>query len=296
MTQNPVRLAYILLILTTLFWGGNSVAGKMAVGEISPMLLTLARWVLAAGFILPFAWPYLKREWPVIRRNWLLLTFYGAIGFTLFNLLLYTALTKTSAVSASIVQAALPATVYLFNFILFRVKVTVWQIAGFIVTLAGVMAVATHGEISRLATLDLNMGDALVLIAVVVYAVYTVYLRYKPQMNWKSLIVVLSTAAALAALPGVWWEWQNGSLILPGQKGMLIALYTGIFPSIMSQIFFIKGVELIGANRAGIFINLIPIFGTGLAIVLLGEPLEAYHMVALVLVIAGIWLAERKAG
>lgn len=296
MTQNPVRLAYILLILTTLFWGGNSVAGKMAVGEISPMLLTLARWVLAAGFILPFAWPHLKREWPVIRRNWLLLTFYGAIGFTLFNLLLYTALTKTSAVSASIVQAALPATVYLFNFILFRVKVTVWQIAGFIVTLAGVMAVATHGEISRLATLDLNMGDALVLIAVVVYAVYTVYLRYKPQMNWKSLIVVLSTAAALAALPGVWWEWQNGSLILPGQKGMLIALYTGIFPSIMSQIFFIKGVELIGANRAGIFINLIPIFGTGLAIVLLGEPLEAYHMVALVLVIAGIWLAERKAG
>ena len=295
MTQNPVRLAYILLILTTLFWGGNSVAGKMAVGEISPMLLTLSRWVLAAGFILPFAWPQLKREWPVIRRNWLLLSFYGAVGFTLFNLLLYTALTKTSAVSASIVQAALPATVYLFNFMIFRVKVTVWQIAGFVVTLAGVLIVATHGDFTRLATLDLNSGDALVLAAVVVYAVYTVYLRYKPQMNWKSLIVVLSTAAALAALPGVWWEWQNGGLILPGNKGMLIALYTGIFPSIISQIFFIKGVELIGPNRAGIFINLIPIFGTGLAIAILGEPLQAYHIMALALVIAGIWLAERKA-
>lgn len=295
MTQNPVRLAYILLVLTTLFWGGNSVAGKMAVGEISPMLLTLSRWVLAAGFILPLAIPHLRSEWPVIRKNWRVLSFYGAVGFTLFNLLLYSALTMTSAVSASIVQAALPATVYLFNFILFRVKVTIWQIAGFIVTMAGVLAVATHGEMGRLATLDLNIGDALVLVAVLVYAIYTVYLRYKPQMNWKSLIVVLSVAAALAALPGVWWEWQNGSLILPGQKGLLIALYTGIFPSIISQIFFIKGVELIGANRAGIFINLIPIFGTGLAILILGEPLQAYHMVALVLVVSGIWLAERKA-
>ena len=296
LSKNPTRLAYVLLILTTLFWGGNSVAGKMAVGEISPMLLTLSRWVLAAGFIVPFAIVDLKRDWPAIRKHWVLLVFYGAVGFTLFNLLLYTALTKTSAVSASIVQAALPATVYFFNFILFRVKVTIWQIAGFFVTLAGVLAVATHGEISRLATLDLNAGDALVLVAVVVYAVYTVYLRYKPKVDWKSLIVVLSTAAALAAIPGVIWEANTGNLVIPGHKGLLIALYTGIFPSIISQIFFIKGVELIGANRAGIFINLIPIFGTALAIAILGEPLQTYHIVALMLVIAGIWLAERKAG
>ena len=296
MTQNPVRLAYILLILTTLFWGGNTIAGRMATGEISPMMLTLARWLLALGFILPFALPEIRREWPVIKNNWKILFFYGAFGFSLFNILLYSGLTRTSAVSGAIVQAALPATVYLFNFTIFRVKVTVWQIAGFIVTLAGVLTVATRGEITRLATLDLNSGDALILVAVVVYAVYTVFLRYKPQMNWKSLIAVLSMAAALAAISGVWWEWQNGTLILPGQKGLLIALYTGIFPSIMSQIFFIKGVELIGPNRAGIFINLIPIFGTGLAILILGEPLETYHLIALVLVVAGIWLAERKAG
>lgn len=296
LARNPTRLAYTLLILTTLFWGGNSVAGKMASGEISPMLLTLSRWVLAVLFIAPFALKDLKREWPVIRQHWLTLVFYGAIGFTLFNLLLYTALTKTSAVSASIVQAALPATVYLFNFILFRVRVTIWQIAGFFVTLAGVMIVATHGDIARLATLDLNAGDALVLVAVVVYAIYTVYLRYKPKLNWKSLIVVLAGSAAMAAVPGVIWEWQTGNLILPGHKGLMIALYTGIFPSIISQLFFIKGVELIGANRAGIFINLIPIFGTALAILLIGEPLEGFHITALVLVIAGIWLAERKAG
>jgi drug/metabolite transporter (DMT)-like permease len=294
--QNKTHLAYCLLILTTLFWGANSVAGKMAVGEISPMLLTLARWVLAAGIVFAFGFADLKRDWPVIRRNIGLLIFYSVIGFTLFNVLLYTALTKTSAVNASIMQAAIPAAVYLLNFLYFRIKVTWWQIAGFGVTLLGVLIVATHGEIARLARLDLNTGDALVLIAVVSYAFYTIYLRYKPQMNWKSLITILAAIAAIATIPFVIWEWQNGSLIMPTNKGFWIILYTGIFPSILSQIFYIRGVELIGANRAGIFINLIPIFGTGLATLILGEPLQAFHMVALVLVIAGILLAERKAG
>jgi drug/metabolite transporter (DMT)-like permease len=294
--KNKTHQAYFLLVLTMLFWGGNSVAGKMAVGNISPMLLTLMRWVIAAAIIAPFAINDLKRDWPLIRKHWRLLTFYGVFGFTLFNVLLYSALTKTSAVNASIVQAAGPAAVYFFNFILFRTQITVWQIAGFIFTLAGVMTVAIHGDIGRLTSLDVNFGDALVLVAVLVYTLYTVYLRYKPQINWKSLIVILSTLAALAAVPFTLLEWQNGTFISPTNTGILIMLYAGILPSIVSQIFFIKGVELIGSNRAGIFINLIPIFGTALAIAILGEKLEGFHIVALVLVIAGIWLAERRAG
>lgn len=294
--NNPTRLAYILLTLTTLFWGGNSVAGKMAVGEISPMLLTFARWIIAVVLLAPFAWRGLKGDWPVIRRHWMLLVFYGSVGFTFFNVLLYAALTKTTAVNASIMQAAIPASVYLLNFAIFRVRVTTWQIAGFIVTLAGVAVVSTHGQIARLASLDLNGGDALVLAAVVIYALYTVCLRFKPVMNWKSLITILAAIAALTSLPFVWWEWHTGTLIVPTGTGLRVALYAGIFPSIVSQIFFIKGVGLIGANRAGIFTNLIPIFGTGLAILIIGEPLETFHITALLLVIAGIWLAERKAG
>ncbi len=296
MTQNPTRLAYILLVLTTLFWGGNSVAGKMAVGEISPMLLTLARWVIAAVLLAPFALKDLRNDWPTIKRNAPLLVFYGAVGFTLFNVLLYAALTKTTAVNASIMQAAIPASVYLLNFAIFRIRVTIWQIIGFIVTLAGVATVSTHGQIARLAALDLNGGDAMVLAAVVIYALYTVCLRFKPVINWKSLITILAVIAALSSLPFVWWEWKTGAMIVPTGTGLWVALYAGIFPSIVSQIFFIKGVELIGANRAGIFTNLIPIFGTALAVLILSEPLEGFHVVALALVIAGIWLAERKAG
>jgi drug/metabolite transporter (DMT)-like permease len=294
--QNLTSQAYLLLTLTTLFWGGNSVAGKMAVGEISPMLLSFARWTMAALIVFAFAMPDIRRDWPVIRRNLGKLFLFGALGFTLFNVLLYTALTKTSAVSSSIVQAAIPASVYILNFLIFRVKASLWQIAGFTVTLAGVMTVAAHGDFARLASLDLNEGDALVLAAVVIYALYTVCLRFKPIISWKSLIAALSLSAALTSIPFVFWEWRSGGLILPGSTGWLIVAYTGIFPSILSQVFFIRGVELIGANRAGIFTNLIPIFGTGLAILILHEPLERFHVVALVLVVAGIWLAERRAG
>ena len=295
LSPNLTRQAYVLLTLTTLFWGGNSVAGKMAVGEISPMLLTLVRWVMAASVIVFFSINELRKDWLVIKRHAPLLFYYGAFGFSIFNILLYTALTKTSAVSGSIVQAALPATVYLLNYLFFRTRVTAWQIAGFFVTLAGVMIVATHGEWARLAALDLNYGDALILVAVLVYGIYTITLRYKPQMHWKSLITVLSLSAALAALPFAIWEAWAGAMIIPGAKGLTIAAYTAIFPSLVSQLFFIRGVDLIGSNRAGIFINLIPIFGTALAIVILNEKFEAFHAAALVLVIGGIWLAERRA-
>ncbi len=296
MTQNPIRLAYILLALTTLFWGGNSVAGKMAVGEISPMLLTLARWVIATLLLAPFALTDIRKDWPVIHKNWRLLVFYGGVGFTLFNVLLYAALTRTTAVNASIMQAAIPASVYLLNFAIFGIRVTGWQIMGFLVTLAGVAVVSTHGQIARLAALDLNGGDAMVLAAVVIYALYTICLRFKPVMDWKSLITILAVIAALSSLPFVWWEWKSGAMIVPTGTGLWVALYAGVFPSIVSQIFYIRGVELIGANRAGIFTNLIPIFGTALAVLILSEPLEGFHVVALLLVIAGIWLAERKAG
>ncbi len=296
LTKNLTHRAYVLLIFTTLFWGGNSVAGKMAVGEISPLLLTLLRWVFASLLIVWFSLGELRKDWPVIQKHALILVFYGAIGFTLFNMLLYSALTLTSAVSGSIVQAALPAAVYILNFLFFRVKVTPFQIAGFLVTMLGVMIVATHGEWARLATLDLNIGDALVLIAVLIYALYAVLLRYKPPIHWKSLITIVSFTAAIAALPFAAWEAMSGAMIIPGGKGLMITAYTAVFPSLVSQLFFIRGVELIGPNRAGIFVNLIPIFGTVLAILILREKFETFHAAALVLVIGGIWLAERKAG
>lgn len=294
MTQrSPMyKNAYALLLFATLLWGANAVAGKLAVGHISPMLLTTIRWTVATAIMLAIGLPQLRREWPLIRANiWLILAL-GASGFTLFNAVFYTALYYTSAINTSIEQAGMPMLIFVFNFILYRMGVTLGQIVGFTLSLLGVALTASHGDLTTITQLDINFGDALMLVAVVLYAGYTVALRYKPPLHWKSLMLALCFAAMLTSLPFAAWEIATDRAVLPDTRGWAIAIFTAVFPSIVSQLFFMRGVELIGANRAGLFINMVPIFGTLLSIVVLGEAFHAYHAGALTLVLGGIALAE----
>lgn len=288
------RNAYTLLILTMLFWGGNAVAGKLAVGHISPMLLTTLRWALASAIMLAIALPQLRRDWQLVKRNLLLLAALGAGGLALFNAALYSALLFTTAINVSIEQAIMPMVIFLANFLLYRMKVSAGQIVGFTASLVGVALTASHGSLFRLAGLDLNFGDLLMLGAVLIYAAYTVALRYKPPIHWKSLMLVLTLAAFVSSLPFAAWEIASDRAVWPDQRGWAIAAFTAVLPSVVAQAFYIRGVELIGANRAGLFINLVPIFGTLLSIVIVGEAFQLYHAVALVLVLGGIWLAEHS--
>ncbi len=288
------RNAYVLLLLTTLFWGGNAIAGKFAVGHISPMALTAARWGLATLVMLAIGGGQLRRDWPLVRQNLFFLSVLGAAGFTLFNAAMYSGLLYTSAINVSIEQAGMPMLIFVANFVLYRIGVTIGQIAGFTLSLAGVALTASHGELARLADLDLNRGDLLMLAGVVIYAGYTVALRYKPPINWKSLMLVMCAAAFLSSLPFVLWEWQAGRMIPPDSSGWAAIVYTAVFPSVLAQVFYMRGVELIGANRAGLFVNMVPIFGTLLSVLLLGEAFHPYHAVALTMVLGGIWLAEHS--
>jgi drug/metabolite transporter (DMT)-like permease len=288
------RNAYLLLILTTLFWGGNAVAGKLAVGHISPMLLTTIRWGLAMTVLLFIGRARLKHDWPVVCRHLWLLTALGGLGFTVFNMALYTALIYTTAINASIEQAGMPMLIFAANFLLFRLHVTSAQIVGFVLSVVGIVFTATHGEPQRLLELDVNFGDALMLIAVLVYSAYTVALRFKPAIHWQSLMIMLTGTAFVTSVPFAVAEFWTGNAIVPDRQGWAIVLFTVIFPSLLAQIFYIRGVELIGANRAGLFINLVPIFGTLLSIVILGEDLHLYHAVAMALVLGGIGLAEHS--
>ena len=285
--------AYLILALTTYIWGGSSVAGKIAVGHVSPMLLTGMRWMIACALLLAIAVPALRKDWPLIRRHWLLLFSYGAVGFTAFNASLYSALQYTSAINAVIEQAAVPIVIFAMNFVLFRTGVSIAQWFGFVLTLFAVALTASHGDLSTLLALDLNRGDALMMFAVLVYAGYTVTLRYKPGIHWKSLIAVSAFAALLSSVPLMVWESTAGAMIWPDTTGWIIVAYAGIFPSLVSQILYVRGVELIGPNRAGLFINLIPIFGTLLSIALIGETLHTFHIIALVLALVGIAVAEK---
>ena len=288
------RNAYLLLILTTLFWGGNAIAGKLAVGHISPMLLTTLRWALAVLVITAIGLPQLRRDWSVVKRNLPLLFLLGTAGFTMFNAAMYSALTFTTAINVSIEQAGMPMFIFLANFLLYRMGVSPGQIVGFTLSLVGVALTASHGDLTRLAELDVNFGDALMLAAIVLYGGYTVALRYKPAIHWKSLMLVMCFAAFLSSIPFAAWEITTERVTWPDTRGWMIVVYTAILPSIASQAFYMRGVELIGANRAGLFINLVPIFGTLLSILILGEAFHLYHAIALVMVLGGIWLAEQS--
>ncbi|WP_159586155.1 DMT family transporter [Chelativorans xinjiangense] len=284
--------AYVILLFTTLFWGGNAVAGKLAVGHVSPFALTFLRWIMALAILLPLAWKPLRRDWPQIRSNLPLLAMLGTVGFTCFNAAFYSALTFTSAVNVSIEQAAIPMVIIVLNFCLFQVRATRLQLVGFALSLVGISLTASHGDLSRLAELDINIGDLLMLLAVLFYGIYTVSLRFKPDIHWLSTITVLAMSALLSSVPFLAWEYAAGSLILPDLRGWMIVLYTAAMPSVLAQVFYIRGNELIGGNRAGLFVNLVPIFGTLLSILILGEDFYPYHAFAIALVFCGIGLAE----
>ncbi|MBU4530747.1 MAG: DMT family transporter [Hoeflea sp.] len=288
----PIR-AYLFLTITALSWGANAVAGKLAVGHISPMMLTSVRWGLALMILVSFTLPQVRRDMKTIRANLPLLIGYGMVGFAFFNILLYSALEYTTAINVAIEQAGMPMLIFLANFLLFRIKVTIAQVAGFVLTLAGVAITVSGGSLARLIALELNRGDALMLLAVLCYGGYTVALRYKPVLHWQSMITVMAASAFVTSLPFTASEILRDTVIWPDTRGWLVAAFTAVFPSLISQVLFIKGNELIGSNRAGLFINLVPIFGTILSVLILGEMLQLYHVVALALVLGGITLAER---
>ncbi len=285
--------AYTILMLTALVWGANAVAGKLAVGHISPLLLTTFRWLFAFLFILAFSFRHVSRDLPAIKAHFLQLFLLGAVGFAGFNSMLYLALNYTSTINVVIEQAGMPLVIFGANFLLLRIGVTWLQMIGFTLTMVGVAITVSNGDPSRLLALELNRGDALMLLAILFYGGYTVALRWKPALHWQSLLTVLAGCAFLASLPLAATEAAMGSLIWPDTRGWLVTLFTAIFPSLLAQGLYIRGNEMIGANRAGLFVNLVPIFGTLLAVVILGESLYAFHLVGLTLVLGGIALAER---
>lgn len=285
--------AYVYLTIAALCWGGNAVAGKLAIGHISPMMLTFWRWAFAFMLIVAISVPQLKKDWPLLKQNWLLLMVLGVIGYTSFNAFLYTAVLYTTAINVAIEQAGIPVLIFIANFLLYRTRVSLAQIVGFAVTMLGIALTASHGDLMSLAQLTLNFGDALMMLAVVAYTVYTLLLRWRPPIHWKSLMALPALGALLASVPLLGWEMAAGDAIWPDASGWAIALWTSIFASLVAQILYVLGVDTIGPNRAGLFINLVPVFGTLLSVLLVGEDLQLFHVIALALALGGIAIAER---
>ena len=293
MKSSPFANPYLLLTITALAWGGNAIAGKLAVDHVSPFLLTSIRWIIACSIVLPFAYSHLKKDLPVIKKHFWFLVALGASGFGVFNSLMYLALTYTTAINVAIEQAAMPLIVFALNYMLYQTRVTLFQVLGFLITLIGVAVTATRGDILGLTNQSFNLGDIIMVCAIMVYGGYSVFLKNKPDIHLLSLMSMLGMSAFVMTIPFVIYEFSADSLIWPDQQGWGVILYAAIFPSLVSQLFWVMGLEKIGSNRGGLFINLVPIFGAILAILILGEQFQLYHAIGLILVLGGITIAQK---
>lgn len=285
--------AYMLLTLTTTCWAMNAVLGRLAVGEVSPMTLVCLRWLLVVVILSMISYRHLRRDWPVLKHYVFYFMVMGAFGFTGFNMLFYLAAHSTTAVNIGILQGSIPVFVLIGAFLVFRNKVTLLQSVGVILTIVGVTIVASGGSFARLASLEINLGDALMLLACVLYSGYTVALRTRPEVSALSFISMMACAAFLTSIPFVFIEAGLGHFQAPTFDGWIIIAIVALFPSSIAQISFIVGVGILGPGRASVFVNLVPVFASIFAVTVLDEPFEVFQGAALALVLFGIWLSEK---
>jgi len=287
---------YVLLTLTPLFWGGNFVLGRGVHEFFPPIALASIRWTLAFLIILPFAWPHLRRDWPVIRRNWSWLLLLGATGAGSFNTLTYIGLNYTPALNALIINSSGPVMIALASFVFFSDRLTPRQGLGIALSLIGVIIVVSKGDLRTLAALEFNSGDLWVLGAMAVWGVYTAFLRKRPaDIHWLSLAACLFCVAAALNWPLHAWEHAYMRSLTLTTDALLAIGYVAIFPSILAYIFYTRGVELIGSNRAGVFMHLVPLFGSTLAVLILGEHPLWSHAAGFALILSGVTIAARQA-
>jgi len=286
---------YLLLSLTSLFWAGNIVLARHVAGHVPPMTLSCVRWIGAFLMLLPFARPYLARDWPVLRAHLPLVIGLSATGFAFNNALSYWALQFTQALNALLLQSSGPLFVALWALILFGVRLTWAQLAGIALSLLGVLTIILRGDLWALAGIRFNIGDIMFAGALLSFGLYSALMTRRPVMHQLSLICFTMVIGAILLLPLSIWEYANGITLKFDLITVVTLIYVVVFASALAYLFFNRGVALIGPNRAAPFLHLVPVFGSAMAILLLGEEPRLFHLVGYVLVLAGVVIASRKA-
>jgi drug/metabolite transporter (DMT)-like permease len=279
--------------MATLMWAGHTIAARLSVGEMSPMVMMGLRWFACLAILVFIFRRQVRAEWPRVRERlvWVMLMGGGGMaGFTFFFIL---AAQHTTAVNLGITQSSVPAIVMLLGLAVFGTRIGAMQLVGLVVSFLGVAILVTKGSLAVLLALRFNAGDLLMLIACVCYAAYTVGLSRRLDMSPALLLTFFAIPASMVFAVSMGVEYWTGTMQMPGAKGLAIVAYCAIFPSMLAQICFMRGVELAGANRAGFYLNLIPVFGALMAVFILSERLYSYHAASAVMVLGGIYLAER---
>lgn len=284
---------YVLLTLAPLFWAGNIVLARGITGLVPPVALSFWRWALATVLIVALNWRAAGRDRPLLRRHWRRLLLLAFLGVSSFGTLLYLAVQTTTAINGSLMQTTLPSLVVALSFVLYRDRIRPIQAVAVFVAIAGAVVLVARGSLHTLLTLTFVPGDLLIFLAVVLYALYTVLLRRRPAIPEPSFLVYTFALGTLLLLPFYLLERAGGArtpLTLPVVSSLL---YLALFPSIVAYYCWNRGTALIGPNRAGLFINLLPVFAAALSILFLGESVRPYHLLGMVLVSGGVVLFNR---
>ncbi len=285
---------YLLLCIAALCWAGNAIVGRLAAGHIPPVTLSFLRWSMAFFVILPFAWKHLRRDWSAIRSRLGMMIFLSITGIAIFNTLQYWALEYTQALNVLLLQSAAPLFVAVWSLILLGVRLTLAQIIGISLSLIGVLVILLHGDLSALTGILFNKGDIIFTVGLLIFGAYSVLSLKRPPIHGLSFAAFTFACGSACLIPFLAWELISRPMMELNAANLLSLLYVAVFPSALSYISFNRSVQLIGANRAAPFFHLVPVFGTVMSIVFLGEHPQSFHFIGFALVLTGVFVASRQ--
>jgi len=285
---------YLLLSITALCWAGNAIVGRLAAGHIPPVTLSFLRWSLAFLLILPFAWKHLRRDWTAIRGRLGTMVVLSVTGISAFNTLQYWALEHTQALNTLLLQSAAPLFVAGWSLVLLGVRLTLAQAGGIALSLSGVLVILLHGDLTTLGNIEFNKGDVIFMVALVIFGLYSVLSLKRPDIHGLSFVGFTFGCGAVCLIPLFSWELLTRPVMQLDTTNLLTLFYVAVFPSTLAYLCFNRGVQLIGANRAAPFFHVVPVFGSVMAIVFLGEHPQLFHLIGFALVLTGVFVASRK--
>ncbi len=288
---------YLLLAATVLFWSLNWIAGRALRDDVPAYSFALWRWVCASAVLLPFAWGHMVRGWPAMRRSWRIMLVLGVLGTTFCNVTSYTGLKYTTAVSGSILNSFVPVIIIAISWAFLGQRLRASQWAGVVISLTGVLSIVGRGDPMVILALRFNIGDLWIIASTILWALYTVCLRWRPpELHPLGLLGANAVVGVLAVFPLYLWSLTQGMHVTWSAQALQGIVYAGVFPSVVGYIFWNNAVARVGPNKAGMFMHLLPVFASLLAIAFLGEQLHLFHVAGMALIIGGIWLTSRNDG
>ena len=294
--KNNNKLAYLILILTTIFWSGNFIVGKAAsMFQIPPFSLNFYRWFFAGLILLPFTYKEIINKKKYILENLGFFIILGITSITIFNSIVYYSLYYTQVISGILMISTIPVWIIFISSLLNIEKTNIFQILGVVLSLTGVVFIITKADLNLIKNLDFNKGDLSMVVAMFSWAIYSALLKSKKyEISQVSLLEVVIICGLTFLIPIYFIEMSMGNQITLGKSFYLILGYVVIFPGLAAFFFWIKGISIIGANRAGIFLHLMPIMGAIMAMLIFDEKFMFYHILGAIFIIVGITLSNKK--